>query len=304
MSATIERPASGTILAAPPEGGALCAGNAGDAGIDRASLALAGDADHPPRQQRPPQPREGQGRRPPGLLRLGGDDPDRPLLLLPAPRRPRLHQAARLPGLPRRAVPARPARPLVSAHAARLRRLAGLSLAHERPGHGRFLHRLGRARRRGPGLRRPGRPLRRDALRRGLLRPLRRPHRRRRAGRGERLGGGRRGVDPGARQRHLDHRPQPAEPRPRHPRRARGAAEVALRQRRLEGLRGQVRLPAGSGHARTRRRGAAPAHRRDEQRGVPGPDPPPRRRRAAPPPGRRVQRDRCQRHPTRGRRDP
>ena len=160
MSATIERPA-GPLVASPPDQGGLTPETLGDPGIDRAAPALALDPDHPPRQQRPAQPRQEQGRRAPGVVGLGSDDPHRALLSIPAPRRPRLDQAARLPRLPRRAVPARPPRPLLPDDAARLRGPAGLSDPHQGPGSGRFFDRLGRAGSGGAGLRRAGRQVRR-----------------------------------------------------------------------------------------------------------------------------------------------
>ena len=126
-----------------------------------------------------------------------------------------------------------------------------------------------------PAVRRAGRPLRRAPLRRrSTLRALHRADRRRRAGRGQRLGGGRRGprgtrlgnvlwivdlnrqsldrVIPGIRVR---------------------AAGGAVPRQRLAGAGGEVRPPAAGRLRPAGRRGAAPAHRRHAQRGVPGADP-------------------------------
>ena len=138
---------------------------------------------------------------------------------LPAGRRPRGGQAARLAGLPRRPVPARQPAARVPDHAARVRRPAGLPEPHQGPGPGRLLDRLGRPRRGRAGLRRAGRTAT-PSIHFGsvTLAALRRAGRRRRAGRGQRLGGGRRGARRRARQRALDRRPQPPEPRPGHPR--------------------------------------------------------------------------------------
>ena len=160
MSATIERPAAARPWPRHRDRGAR-SGDLGDPGIDRAPPALALDPDHPPRQQRPAEPRKSK---------VGGhqassasvvDHPHRALLRIPAPRRPRLDQTARLARLPRRAIPARPPRPLLPDDAARVRRPAGLSVAHQGPGSGRFFDRLGRAGRGGAGVRRAGRQIRR-----------------------------------------------------------------------------------------------------------------------------------------------
>ena len=85
------------------------------------------DPDHPPRQQRPAQPRQEQGRRAPGVVGLGRRPSSPRSTSIPARRRPRLDQTARLAGLPRRAVPARPPRSPLPDDAARVRRSAGLS---------------------------------------------------------------------------------------------------------------------------------------------------------------------------------
>ena len=105
--------------------------------------------------------------------------------------------------------------------AARLRRPAGVPEPHEGSRPDRLLDRLGRPRRRGAAVRRRRRPLRALALRHARGPPVRGADRRRRAGRGQRLGGDRRPVVPRPRQRHVDRRLQPPVARPRHPGRPR-----------------------------------------------------------------------------------
>ena len=161
MSATIERPASGALVASPPDQGGLTPETLATLeSIERRLLWLSTQIIHHANNVRPN----------PDKSKVGGHqassasvatDPHRALLSIPAPRRPRLDQTARLARLPRRAIPARPPRPLVPDDAARVRRPAGLSVAHQGPGSGRFLDRLGRARRGGAGLRRAGRQIRR-----------------------------------------------------------------------------------------------------------------------------------------------
>ena len=202
-------------LAAVPPGAVL-------ESIQRAR-AVAGDADDPRGQPRPAQPRRHQGRRPPGLSRLGRLDPDRALLPLAAARRPR-RRSSRTPAPPstpsqyllgnldralpdRRCASSAACRRTRAAPRTRIRstsRPARSASAPSRRCSPRWPtatrgHHFG-----GAGHRRPT--------------AVRRAGRRRRARRGQRLGGGRRGRAPRPRQRHLDRRPQPPEPRPRHPR--------------------------------------------------------------------------------------
>ena len=77
-------------------------GAAGHAAGDRAEAALAVELDDPQRQPPPRQPRQAEGRRPPGVLRLGRHHDDRALLRRAAAGRPGRGQAAREPDLPRR----------------------------------------------------------------------------------------------------------------------------------------------------------------------------------------------------------
>ncbi|CAA9566130.1 MAG: Pyruvate dehydrogenase E1 component like, partial [uncultured Thermomicrobiales bacterium] len=260
----------------------------GDAGGDRAPPALALDADRPPRQQRAAEPGQVQGRRPPGVVGLRRDDPDRALLPLPAGGGSGLDQAPRLPGLPRRAVPARPAAGAVPDHAARVRRPPGLPEPDQGPRSGGFFDRLGRAGGGGAGLRGTGGDLRRAALRPRHREPVHRAVGRRRTRRGQRLGNRGRGGDPGPQQRDLDRRPEPPEPGPRDPGGARGPPQGPVRRCRLDRAGSQIRRPPRSGDGGSARGGAAPPDRRDEQRGIPGPDPAERRHRSPRPPIRRA----------------
>ena len=169
--------------------------------------------------------------------------------------------------------------------AARVRRPAGLSQPHQRPGPGRLLHRLGRPGRRRAAVRRAGRPLRRHPFPTGPGRPitpLRRARRRRRARRGQRLGSDQRRDDPrhAPGQRAVDRRPEPPEPGPRHPGHQGPGDGGAVSAASAGRSRSQVRPPPAGRVRQARRRGPAPAHRRHAQRGVPGPGPPARRRRA------------------------
>ena len=127
MSATIERPASDAMVASPPDQGGLTPETLATLeSIERRLLWLSTQIIHHANNVRPN----------PDKSKVGGHqassasvatDPHRALLLIPARRRSRLDQTARLPRLPRRAIPARPPRPLVPDHAARVRRSAGLS---------------------------------------------------------------------------------------------------------------------------------------------------------------------------------
>ena len=96
-----------------------------------------------------------------------------------------------------------------------VRRAAVLPVAHQGPGPGRLLDRLGRARRDGADLGRARAPLRRGALRRPRRRAPDRADRRRRARRGRLLGGDRRPDGEQARRGHVGRRPQPPVARPR-----------------------------------------------------------------------------------------
>src|SRR5689334_20787496 len=146
---------------------------AGGAGVDPATGALVLDVHGPQRQQRPPEPRRAEGRRPPGLLGLDRLDLHGPLLPLPAHRRPDRPEAARLAGLPRHPVPARLDREGVAADAAAVPRPAVLPEPDQGPWPDRLLARLDGLRRDRADLRRAGQALPRRPLRgRGAARPL------------------------------------------------------------------------------------------------------------------------------------
>ena len=153
-----------------------------------AARAVAGGGDRPPRQPRAPEPLGRQGRRPPGLERVDGDDDDRAVVLVPRGARPRLGQAARLARAARDQLPARAPGPEVPGDAAPVRRAAVLPLAREGPRPGRLLDRLGRDRGDGADLGRDRAPLRGGPLRRPGRRPPDRAAGRRRARRGRRAG--------------------------------------------------------------------------------------------------------------------
>ena len=128
---------------AGPDGGAP----AGAAAADRAKAAVAVGVDDPQRQPSPAQPRRAEGRRTPGVLRLGDLDHGGAVFRDPAAAGPRGGEAACRAGVPRDELPVRPADPGKDGGAARVRRRAAVS----EPGQGRagggFLHRLGRPRR-------------------------------------------------------------------------------------------------------------------------------------------------------------
>ena len=246
---------------------------------DRPPDPVARDPDDPRGQPRPAEPRRDQGRRPPGVERLGRLDPDRALLPLAAARRPRRGQAARLARLSTRSstCSATSTRSMLT----RLREFGGLQSypsPHEGPRPGRLLDRARSASARSRRSSRPS-PIATCELHfhehdRPAPGPaVRRAGRRRRARRGQRLGGRPRGRARRPRQRHDDRRPQPPEPRPGHARDPRPALEgmfAAAGWQVIEAKYGR-RLQAALRAAR--RRGAAPAHRRHGQRGVPDPHP-------------------------------
>ena len=227
-----------------------------------------------------PNPSGHQGRRPPGLERVDGLAHDRAVVRAPRGARPRLGQAARLAGPARDQLPARPPGPGVPAAPARVRRPAVLPEPHEGPRPRRLLDRLRRDRRHRADLGRAGPPLRRRALRRARAAGARSrcsatpSSTRARCGRRSstrwcaRLGEVLWVVD--LNRQSLDRVV---------PDIAAGRLVGDVRGRRLAHRDRQVRpAPARAVRAR-RRRGAARAHRRDGQRGVPAPAA--RRRRAA-----------------------
>ena len=109
---------------------------------------MALGVDDPQRQSSPAEPRRAQGRRPPGLERLGRDPDDGALSRCHAAAGPGRGQAARGAAVSRAAIPAGPAEPRQARALPRPGRRAGLSLAQQGWRHRRFLDRLGRTWRR------------------------------------------------------------------------------------------------------------------------------------------------------------
>ena len=243
-----------------------------------AARALALDLHGPLREPRPAERRRAEGGRPPGELGLGREHHDRALRDVSPPGRSDRRQAARLPRLPRPPVPARaPPRgrpPTLSG----LRRAPGLpesDQGHRRRG---LLHGLGRARRGRGDLRRARAPVPHGPFRRARGRALHRPRGRRGARRREHLGSRHRGVRAPARQRDVDRRPQPPEPRSRGAGRQGAADPRDVWGERLARHQPQVREPSEGGVRPPPRRAPAAPDRRHAERRVPGPPPPVRRR--------------------------
>ena len=252
------------------------------AGPRPAAGAVAGDLDGPPRQPRADDPLGREGRRPPDVERLDGEPDDRPLVRAPRGARPRVGQAARLAGPARDQLPARQARSPLPDDASRVRGPAVLSEPDQGSRPGRLLDRLRRHRRDGADLGRARASLRRRALRGAARRAPDRAARRRGARRGCLLGGDRGPDGEQARRGDVGRRPQPAVARPRRAGHRRRPAGRDVRGRGLALRDGQVRTEA-------RRAGAAaPAHRRDAQRGVPAAAARGRARAARAPRGRRL----------------
>ena len=168
MSATIERPASDAMVASPPDQGGLTPETLATLeSIERRLLWLSTQIIHHANNVRPN----------PDKSKVGGHQASsasvatiltalyfsflRPGTASRSNRTP--------PRLPRRAIPARPPRPLLFADAASVRWPTSLSVAHQGPGPGRFFDRLGRVGRGGAGVCRAGRQVRQDALRRSQL---------------------------------------------------------------------------------------------------------------------------------------
>ncbi len=214
---------------------------------------MAGHPDRRCGQSRPGHRRRRQGRRAPGVQREPGHRHDGAVLRAPGRAGPGQREAARLAGLPRDPVPARQPRPVLPDDAARLRRTAVVPEPHQGPGQRRLLHRLGRARRGRPPVRRRGPALRRRAFRRAAAQPLRRADRRCRAGRGQHLGSRRRPGHRWAWRRAVDRGRQPAVPGPGRARRPHRPVGAAIQRGGLARGRGQVR-PGAAG-----RRSASPA---------------------------------------------
>ncbi len=226
----------------------------------------------PPRQPRAGEPLRREGGRPPGVERLDGQPHVRALVLGAARRGPRVGQAARLAGAARDQLPAGPPRAPLPRDAARVRGPAELSQPHQGPRPGGLLDRLGGHRRHRPDLERVRAPLpRAPSLRGAADGPPDRPRGRRRARRGRDLGGGGRPRRGQARRGAVGGGPQPPVARPRGARHRLRALGQHVRGRGLAGDQRQVRRAAGRAVRAARRARAAPAHRRDAQRGVPAP---------------------------------
>ena len=192
--------------------------------------------------------------------RLAGHGDDRAVVRPPRRRRPGRGQAARLAGLPRDPVPARQPRPLLpDARCAPAAACSPTRAAPRTP-----TRSTSPPARSGLGA---AAPLFAAVTRRYVdahfgaapALALRRDHRRRRARRGQHLGGGRRPGDRGPRQRDVARRLQPAVARPRRARRADRAVARPVRGGRLARRRGEVRPPA----RRRRSRGRAASALRD-----------------------------------------
>ena len=212
--------------------------------------------DDPRGEPRPAEHRRDQGRRPPGLERLGRLDPDRALLPLAARGRPRRDQAARLAGLPLAPVPAGQPRRVDADAAARVRRAPVVPVPDQGPGPGRLLDGLGRARAPSRRCSRPSPTATCGST--SAKRIASQPERRFVALVGDaeldegnvweaiaRGGAGR------ARQRHDDRRPQPPEPRPGRARDPHPAGRGHVRGGRLARHRGEVRAPAPGTRSRS-----------------------------------------------------
>ena len=238
-------------------------------GGDRGSRALALDRDRRPREPGAGEPVRNQGRRTPGVERLGGDADDRALVRAPAGARPRLGQAARVPRPARDQLPARRARRRVPRAAARLRRAAELSVADQGPRPGRLLHGLGRHRGDPGDLGRARPPLRRGGTSTFHAAAARSPCSATPSWTRSRLGGDLRPGRRKARRGALDRRSQPAVARPRRAGHVRRPPAGDVRGRRLADGHGQVRPAAARAVRARRRRRSAAADRRDGERGVP-----------------------------------
>ena len=231
----------------------------------RAQDAVAVDLDDPQRQPSAAEPRRAQSRRPSGVERIGRDLDDRALFRRAAAAGSGRGQAARLAGLSRDPIPARPSDARKARAVSRVRRRPILSVAHQGRRHRRLLDRVGRARRR------------HDVVqfdRAGLSAPEgphtdRRPagphdcaRRRCRTRRGQHLRGVARRLETRCSQSVVGHRLQPPEPRC-------GGLRSALRPHRrdvrddgLAGRHPEIRAAVGSRLRPTRRPSTARMDRR------------------------------------------
>ena len=176
--------------------------------------------------------------------------------------------------------------------AAELRGAPGLSEPPQEPGDRRHLHGIDGARRRAGHLRRPGHALPRRPRPGGEAGARHRHGGRRRAGRGQRVGGAGRGGGGAARQRAVDRRRQPPEPRPHRPRRAAPPAPRAVPDVRMERDRAALRIEVAGPLRAAGRQAAARAAGRHALRGIPEPPAPARGRGAQGAGDRRGRRDR------------
>ena len=215
--------------------------------------------DDPPRQSRQAQHRRAEGRRPSGVIRLGGQHPFGAVLLGAASAGPRRGQAACQPGIPCHPVFVRQPDPRQAGKFPRLQGRAILSVAYQGRRRRRLLHRLGRPRRRADAVLLAGAGLRHRAwLDEGSPRGTNdRAGRRRRDGRGQHLRGAAGRLEARAAQHVVDRRLQPPEPRCG---RARGAVvevRIHVPQFRLGSRDREIRPPDAGGVRRAGRRGTA-----------------------------------------------
>ena len=278
------------------------AGRSGRPRRDPATGPVAGHPDRRRGQSRPRYRGRREGGRAPGVQRQPGERDDRAVLRVPGRPGQGEREAARLPGVPRDPVPARQPGPRLPAVAARVRRPAGVPEPDQGPGRPGLLHRVGRAGRGRAAVRRGGPPVRGRALRPPAAQPVRVPDRRRRTGRGQHLGSGRRPRHRRARQRHVDRGPEPAVAGPGGARGADRPVGAAVHRGRVARGGGQVRRGAPAGLRPARRRRAAGLDRRPAQRALPVAVRPGPGRHPGPLPGRRAGgRERVLRRPGRRR---
>ncbi len=214
--------------------------------------------DHPSRQPHPAQCRRSEGRRPSGLLGLARHHHVGAVFLGAAAAGPRRGEAACKPGVSRHPVSVRAPDPRQAGEFSRLQGRAVLSVAHQGHRRRRFLHRLGRPRRRADAVRLAGAGLRQGAwLGQGSSRGADdRAGRRRRDGRGQHLRGIAGGLEARAAQHLVGGRLQPPKPRCRGARRAVGEIRIHVPQFRLGRGDREIRQIDAGCLRRARRRGA------------------------------------------------
>ena len=204
---------------------------------------MAFDKDHRPCEPRARQPGQDENRRPPGIVRIRGDHPDRPVLQLHEGPRPDRRQAARfachacrddlLGALPRERLTTLRQFGGLQAYPSRTKdadvvdfSTGSVGLGAIAPSFAALTQRYAQAH---------------------FGATTSNGHRRQRrcgAGRGEYLGSDHRWRPPGHAQLPLGHRSESPEPRPRRTRRPCRAAQGLFRRQRLAGHRGEVRRSA------------------------------------------------------------